>query len=60
MGLVTNYGEGGLQNGRVGKGDMWSSTPTKRGVGKVLAILTGGAQKDLGYFLCSSLKVSPY
>ena len=27
-GLVTNYGEGGLQNGR---GGTWSFTPTKRG-----------------------------
>ena len=45
-GLVTNYREGGLQNGR---GGTWSFTPRKGGAEKVLAVLKGGgAQKVLG------------
>ena len=43
-GLVTNYGEGGLQNGR--GGGKWSLTPTKGGGGaeNVLAMLKGGTK----------------
>ena len=49
-GLVTNYGEGRLENGR--GGGMWSFTPTKRGGGaeKVLAMLKGGYKKFWGRF----------
>ena len=49
-GLVTNYGEGGLQNGR--GGGTRSFTPMKRGGGaeKVLAMLKGGHKKFWGSF----------
>ena len=39
-GLVTNYEEWGLQNGR--GGGMWSFTPMKRGAEHFLAMLKGG------------------
>ena len=42
-GLVTNYGEGGLQNGRGGASEVLPLR--KGGAEKVLAILKGGAQK---------------
>ena len=47
-GLVTNYGEGGLQNG--GGGECEVLPPAKRGGGAQtdLAMLKGGAQKVLG------------
>ena len=44
-GLVTNYGEGGLQNGRVWHVKFY---PTKKGGGKRFSHAEGGAQKVLG------------
>ena len=45
-GVVTNYGEGGLQNRRGGHVKFYPYE--KGGAEKVLAILKGGAQKVLG------------
>ena len=52
-GLVTNYGEGGLQNGRgggykMGGGGMLSFTPTKRRGGKSFSHAEGGGTKSFG------------
>ena len=47
--MVTNYGEGGLQNGR-GGGHVKFYPYEKGGAEKVLAILKGGAQKFWGRF----------
>ena len=49
-GLVTNYGEGGLQNGRGGAREV---LPLRKGGGgpeKVLAMLKGGHNKFWGSF----------
>ena len=48
-GLVTNYGEGGLQNGR-GRGREVLPLRKGGGGGKSLTMLKGGAQQVLGYF----------
>ena len=53
-GLVTNYGEGGLQNGRGGHVKFYPYE--KGGAEKVLAVLKGGHKKFWGSFLCGSLK----
>ena len=49
-GLITTYGEGGLQNGM---GD-------EKGDGKSFSHAEGVSQEDLWCFLCSSLKFYPY
>ena len=53
-GLVTNYGEGGLQNGRGGHVKFYPYE--KGGAETVLAMLKGGHKKFWGSFLCGSLK----
>ena len=53
-GLVTNYGEGGLQKGRGWHVKFYPFE--KGGGGKSFIHAEGGAQKDLGYFLHGSLK----
>ena len=47
-GLVTNYGEGGLQNGRGGPREVLPLR--KGGGGEVLAMLKGGHKKVWGSF----------
>ena len=47
-GVVTNYGEGGLQNGREGAREVLPLR--KGGAEKVLAILKGGHKKFWGRF----------
>ena len=47
IGLVTNYGEGGLQNER-GGGHVKFYPYEKGGAEKVLAMVKGGSQKVLG------------
>ena len=52
-----NYGEGGLQNGMGGGGQVKFYPYKKKGGGGVLAILKGGGQKSFGVVLTQVLEV---